>query len=105
MSEGSRHEDAGRRPLIHFFDPQNDRGLWVGLTNCPTNPVGSAAYWWGLNDITNEYSLIRARESYDRALTALTPAQRELAAASLFYELGPRRPPRSGYGAASAHAQ
>lgn len=96
IADGAIHEDTCEasdlecRPLNHFYDPVNDRGLRypAPFMFCPSVWLGSAAYHWGVGASLNSYNIYGAKLAYYRFLVAQTVAERNAEAALLFYSLG-----------------
>lgn len=82
IATGSIREDDRLRPLNHFFDPTNRKGLNV------FSSVGKPSQGWGFNDADNEYSWARAREYMHIALTGVTPELRDENLHKMFRSVG-----------------
>lgn len=56
---GAAEEDAGMRPINHFWDPNNDRGLTDGGSIQSPFPFGDTARHWAENEYTSAKSQIK----------------------------------------------
>jgi hypothetical protein len=86
---GSREEDAGDKPLNHFFDPQNNRPLELP----PGNFLGQRSIDWATehgnaNYPEQFYSFRDAQVWFYYALALSSPADRQAAIGRVFQTLG-----------------
>lgn len=80
IAKGAVLEDADPRWLYHFYDPTDDSGLFVGISN--------SRRWALAGVLGNEYSWPQAIEYFRRGFSAASPDHRASYQSKMFRSLG-----------------
>lgn len=81
LEQGARDEDSGQRPLNHFYNPINNRGLYDLSSGAPS-------LVWAYDHADNQYDWRGTRDAYYRSFTSGSKAQRTTEMGNTFFSLG-----------------